>query len=100
VFWLGADLIWTAQLALRGAPQPKILHGLRQSHHHISDLGLADKEPAKQLDLLISQTAILPELALDRVWRGDFSEKIYDVTRMINALLAEKQRDFRPGPQG
>jgi hypothetical protein len=100
VFWLGGDLIWTAQFALRGAPKEKILHGLTQSYHHISDLGLAGSEPARQLSLLKSETANLPETSLDRTWRAAFSEKVYEVTRMINSLLVAQQPGFRANPQG
>lgn len=99
VFWLGGDLIWTAQFALRGAPKEKILHGLTQSYHHISELGLAGSEPAKQLSSLKSETSNLPETRLDRAWRATFSEKIYGVTRMINGLLVAQQPRFRSNPQ-
>lgn len=99
LFWLGGDLIWTAQSSLRGAPKEKILHGLKQSYHHICELGLAESAPAKQLLLLKSETASLPETALDRAWRSTFSEKIYDVTRTVNNLLGEQQSGFRPNPQ-
>jgi len=99
LFWLGGDLIWTGQAALRGAPKARILHGLTQSYHHISELGLADCAPAKQLSLLKSETASLPEVALDREWRSAFSEKIYGITSMINGLLGGQQPGFRPNPQ-
>jgi hypothetical protein len=98
LFWLGGDLIWTAQTALRGAPKGKILHGLKQSYHHISDLGLAESVPAKQLLSLKSETESRPEASLDRVWRSNFSERVYDVTRMMNQVMAEKQPRFRPNP--
>ncbi len=99
VFWLGADLTWTAQSALRGAPKETILHGLTQSYHHISELGLARSEPAKQLSLLKSETAILPETSLDRTWRAAFSEKVYEVTRMINNnMLVPHQPGFQSNP--
>jgi hypothetical protein len=80
LFWLGGDLIWTPQSALRGAPKEKILHGLTQSYHHISELGLTGSEPAKQLSLLKSETSSLPETSLDRTWRAAFSEKVYGLT--------------------
>jgi hypothetical protein len=99
LFWLGGDLVWTAQSALRGAPKERILHGLTQSYHHISELGLAESAPGKQLSLLKSETADLPEANLDRAWRGDFSERVYGVTRMINNLLGDQQPEFRPNPQ-
>jgi len=99
LFWLGADLDWTAQTALRGAPKERILHGLTQSYHHLSELGLAESAPAKQLALLKSEIGSLPETTLDRTWRSAFSERIYAVTRAINALLGGQQPGFRSSPQ-
>jgi hypothetical protein len=87
LFWLGGDLIWTAQSAVRGAPKEKILHGLTQSYHHISELGLAGSEPARQLSLLKSETASLPETSLERAWRAAFSEKVYGVTRVRDSRI-------------
>jgi hypothetical protein len=98
LYWLGSDLDWTAQTALRGAPKERILHGLTQSYHHISELRLAESPPGKQLSLLKSETASLPETALDRAWRGAFSEKIYDLTRMIDSILRDQQPGYRPSP--
>jgi hypothetical protein len=100
IFWLGADLDWTAQTTLRGAPKKSILHGLTQAYHHISELGLAESAPARQLSLLKSETESLPETTLDRTWRSAFSEKIYGVTRMVNGLLGAQQPGFRSSPQG
>jgi len=99
VFWLGGDLIFTAQSALRGAPKGGILQGLTQSYHHISELGLSDSAPAKQLLLLKSETASLPETSFDRAWRGAFAEKIYGLTSTIDALLRVQQPGYRPNPQ-
>jgi hypothetical protein len=99
VFWLGGDLIWTAQSALRGAPRDRILHALRQSYHHISELGLAESAAGKQLASMKSDTENLAEADLDRAWRSSFSEKLYGVTRRINDLLLEQQPGFRPDPQ-
>jgi hypothetical protein len=52
LFWLGNDLDWTAQTVLRGAPKEKILHGLTQCCHHISELGLMGSVPGTQLSSL------------------------------------------------
>jgi hypothetical protein len=99
VFWLGGDLIATAQSALRGAPKGRILDALTQSYHHISELGLADSAPAKQLSSVKSEIVGLPESALDRAWRSAFSARIYAVTNEIDGLLRKQQPGYRPGPQ-
>ena len=98
-FWLGNDLDWTAQTALRGAPKERIVHGLKQCYHHISELGLVESAPAKQLSSLKSEVEILPESALDRQWRNTFAEKIYVVIRTISDVLIGHQPGFRHGPE-
>jgi hypothetical protein len=98
LFWLGNDVEWTAQTVLRGAPKERILHGLAQCHHHISQIGMAESAPAKQLVLLKSDVEILTESMLDRQWRNDFAEKIYLVIRQVSDLLKGHQQDFSPGP--
>jgi len=99
VFWLGGDLVATAQSTLRGAPKEIIRQALAQSYHHISELGLPDSTPAKEISLLQSELATLPETALDRAWRGAFAERIYGVTRMMDGLLRKQQPGYRPNPQ-
>lgn len=73
LFWLGSDLTWTDWRVNSGAPRERILHGLRQSYHHISELGLADSVPGKLLSTLRSQAESTPE-PLNQRWRTDFAE--------------------------
>ena len=99
VFWLGGDLISTAQLTLRGAPKKRILYLLTQSYHHISELGLAEYPAGEELASLKSETESRSESALDRNWRSAFSERIYGVTRLMDLLLRERQPGYRPTPE-
>jgi len=98
LFWLGADLIWTGQLALRGAPQKRILRGLTQSYHHISELGLAEHAAGKQLASMKSATENRSEADLSREWRSNFSGQIWDVTRILDKLVRGQQPGYRPEP--
>jgi hypothetical protein len=98
VFWLGGDLIATAQTTLRGAPKESIRKALAQACHHISELGLAGSAPATELSLLQTELASLPETSLGRDWRITFSARIYDVTRMMDDLLRKQQPGYRPNP--
>lgn len=98
VFWLGNDLDWTIQTALRGAPKERIIHGLTQSTHHASQIGLADTVPGKHLAALLKQVATMPEVSLDREWRANFELQIIVLTRLFSNLAQERQPGFRPGP--
>jgi hypothetical protein len=99
VFWLGGDLVATAQTALRGASKEPIRKALAQAYHHISELGLADSPPGKELSLMQTELASLPETSLSRDWRITFSQRIYGVTGMMDKLVREKQPGYRPNPQ-
>jgi hypothetical protein len=96
VFWLGGDLIATAQTTLRGAPKETIRKALAQAYHHISELRLADSAPGKELSSMQSELASLTEASLSREWRIGFSARIYRVTEMMDKLLIEKQPGYRP----
>jgi len=99
LFWLGSDLETTAQTALRGAPRERILRGLRQSCHHLSELGLGDSVPGKELTSLHSQVAHLPEASLDRQWRNDFASKIYSIIQAVSERVKAAQPGFRSHPE-
>jgi hypothetical protein len=99
LFWLGSDLETTAQTALRGAPKERILRGLRQSYHHLSELGLADSAPGQELSSLNTQIAILPDAILDRQWRNDFASKINSVIHAVSGITQTAQPGFLPHPE-
>jgi hypothetical protein len=99
LFWLGSDLETTAQTALRGAPKERILRGLRQACHHLSELGLGDSAAGKELSSLSSQVRILPEASLDRQWRNDFALKINSIIQAVSEVARAAQPDFRPHPE-
>jgi hypothetical protein len=98
LFWLGHDLQWTAQMALRGAPKETILHGLRQSYHNLYDLGGGEIAAAKLLKRLESQAENLPETALDRNWRNDFTVNLGSVITEVGTLAQKNQTNFRASP--
>jgi hypothetical protein len=77
----------------------KILHGLNQSYHHISELGLSESIPAKEIAMLKSEVEKLPEGSLDRMWRQAFSEKLLAVVIAADLIVTAKQPNFRPGPE-
>lgn len=99
IFWLGSDLETTAQAALRGAAKDRIVRGLRQSHHHLSEIGLGDSAPGRQLASLKEQVAILPDAILDRQWRNDFASKIHSIIQVVSDLARTAQPNFRSHPE-
>jgi hypothetical protein len=59
LYWLGHDLMWTADALLRQAPSERVLVGLDQAQHHLAQVGLGETQIAREiLDLreLIKQS--------------------------------------------
>jgi hypothetical protein len=98
LFWLGCDLDWTAERVRGVAPKEKIVHGLTQSYHHCSQLGLADTVPGKLLSSLKSQAESTPQAALAPPWRNDFVAKVYQVIQGISDMAKNDQPGFQPNP--
>jgi hypothetical protein len=98
LFWLGHDLDWTAQSVQGGLPRERILHGLTQSYHHLSGLGLEDSTMGKLLSSLKLQVESMPEAALDRQWRNQFVNKLAQVIGGIGERVKAEQPDFQPKP--
>jgi len=97
LFWLGSDLMWTDWKVNSGAPKERILRGLTQSCHHISELGLADSVPGKLLSTLRSQAESTPE-PLNQQWRTSFAGRLASVTHGVSDIAKGQQPGFRPDP--
>jgi hypothetical protein len=97
-FWLGSDLETTAQRTLRGAPKGKIIGGLTQIYHHMSELGLSDTAPARVISALRSDVEHLSEPELTREWRDGFAEKVRFVIHSVSGMTQAQQPDFKPNP--
>src|SRR5579863_9516486 len=99
LFWLGNDLGWTDWKVRSGAPKERILRGLTQSFHHLSQLGLADSFAGKLLLSLKSHVDSEPEAALNQPWRNDFAERLSGVTKDVSDMARIQQPGFRPDPK-
>jgi hypothetical protein len=99
LFWLGSDLDSTMRTARSGVPKERILNGLTQSLHHLSELGLADSAPGKLLSSLKSQAESTPEASLSQQWRNDFAGKLSQVIHSVSEIARSQQPGFRPDPK-
>lgn len=96
LYWLGHDLMWTVDALSRLAPKRYIVHGLRQSRHHMSGLGLENTQIHRSLSELFD----LASETVDSEYSDEFRERLISaISRMIHqvgALAAHQQGDFRP----
>jgi len=96
VFWLGHDLVWTIDVIIRGAPRDRIVHGLRQSLHHIRSLGFTATPIESRLNRLMDNA----EKSLEADWtpaeRNKYADEVATIIEYIGKLAEGNQTDFKP----
>lgn len=100
IFWTGHDLMWTIDVLLRGAPRDTIVHGLRQSLHHIRSLGSGGTPIESRLARLKADA----ERTLENDWttleRNKYAKEIGAIISHIGQLAGANQQDFESRPRG
>ena len=74
LFWLGHDLMWSADVLLRKGPSEQVLIGLDQARHHLIQLGLGDtpfEHEVRTLTTLIEQST-----ELSSVLRNEYASQL------------------------
>jgi len=96
VFWLGHDLMWTIDVIIRGAPRETIVHGLKQSLHHVSSLGFMSTPIESRLRSLLENA----DKTLQTDWTSDernrYADEVAAIVEYIGKLAESNQSDFRP----
>ncbi|HBG74507.1 MAG: hypothetical protein A2X25_14410 [Chloroflexi bacterium GWB2_49_20] len=99
IFWVGHDLMWTIDVIIRGAPRENIVHGLRQSLHHIRSLGFVNTPIEIRLLKLIDNA----EKSLQEDWtptqRNTYAGEIGSILGYIGKLAESNQANFEPNPE-
>ena len=94
LFWLGHDLMWTADVVLRGAPLTIVKHGLTQSLKHARALGFAGSPPGAILEKLRKEI----DSTTSREWTPEYRNTIAsDINRIISDVggaAVGEQPDF------
>jgi len=96
LYWLGHDLMWTADTLLRQGPTEHVLIGLDQSIHHLVHLGLAETPIERDLQLLRAQIQFAKELSTSN--RDEVANRIGSIIDRIGATVEAAQADFEVPP--
>jgi hypothetical protein len=99
IYWLGHDIMWTIDVILRNAPGSTITHGLRQSIHHLNQLGLSDSSPGIQLKRLYENARQMLESEWTSELRNQYSVDLRRTSDQIGALAESQQQSFRADPK-
>lgn len=98
IFWLGHDIMWTIDALLRGANTDAITYGLRQSLHHLTELGLDTSSLAQTLEHLFAQAQKLPAAAWTPAERESFALELDRLADQLGGIAAANQPGFRAYP--
>jgi hypothetical protein len=96
LYWLGHDLMWTADVLLRGGAPEHARIGLDQALHHLGEVGLGDTAIADELqrlrDLVLEAPALPPSL------RDTYATQLGSIIDRIGAMAETAQPGFRLPP--
>jgi hypothetical protein len=96
LYWLGHDLMWTADTLLRQGPNEHVLIGLDQAIHHLIHVGLKETPIERDLQVLRAQVQLAKELSASN--RDEAANKIGLIIDRIGAILETAQADFQVPP--
>jgi hypothetical protein len=96
LFWLGHDLMWTADTLLRQGPTEDVLIGLDQAIHHLVHVGLKETPIERDLQVLRGQIQFANELSASS--RDDAAKRIGSIIDSVGAMLETVQADFQVPP--
>ncbi len=98
LFWASHDLMWTSDIALRGAPKEKIAHGLRQFLHHVRCLEFTNSNIETRLSRLLTTVETSDEQDWTVAKRDLFAKDLKAFKWEIGTLAAARQPDYQPEP--
>jgi hypothetical protein len=95
LFWLGHDLMWTADVVLRGAPLDVVLHGVRQSLKHARAMGFEGSSVESRLRQLHDHVDGSDSSDWTAERRNQVASDINRVIATVGDVAVAGQPDFR-----
>ena len=95
IYWLAADIMSTIDVILRNAPGSTIIHGLRQSVHHLNQLELTESSPGIQLKRLYESAKQVLESEWTSELRNRYSVDLRRISDQLGALAESQQPNFK-----
>jgi hypothetical protein len=96
LYWLGHDLMWTADTLLRGGPREHVLIGLDQALHHLRQVEQA-KTPI-EAEILRLHDRIRQSKELPPSLRDEYANQLGSIIDRIGATAEVAQADFQVPP--
>jgi hypothetical protein len=96
LYWLGHDLMWTADTLLRGGPSKDVLIGIEQALHHLIHIGLGRTPLEGQLRNLLGMVQNSEELSA--ILRDQYAAQIGSIIDQIGVTAENAQVQFQVPP--
>lgn len=96
LYWLGHDLMWTADTLLRQGPTQDVVIGLDQALHHLAHVGLGETPVERDLQILRAQIHFAKDLPASA--RDESASLIGSIIDRIGATFETAQGDFEVPP--
>jgi hypothetical protein len=96
LYWLGHDLMWTADALLRQAPSENVLVGLDQAQHHLVQVGLGESQIAREI--LGLRELIEPAKELSAPVRDAHASQLGSIIDRIGSAAEATQPRFDKPP--
>jgi hypothetical protein len=92
IYWLGHDLMWTADTLLRHGQSKDIIVGIDQSLHHLIQIGLGETEVESHLNSL--KNLIMRSEDLPSSLRDECASQIGSIIDQVGITIETKQSNF------
>jgi len=96
LYWLGHDLMWTADTLLRGGPRDQVVIGLDQAFHHLQQVGLGRTPVAADVRHLLDRTR--QSIELPTSLRDEYASRLGALIDRIGEMAEAVQVDFQEPP--
>lgn len=98
IYWLGHDLMWTADVLLRKGPPADILVGLAQARHHLVQVGLDGAPIDDELLALGKLIQESEELSFSPSVRDKYASQLGSIIDRIGMTTEASQGNFKEPP--
>ncbi len=98
IFWVGHDLVTTMVFLLTRHSRERILEGLYQSRHHLSEVGFHGTAVHSRLEKLYTEAAKSSESDWTDERRQQVAQKLEHLARELGGIIAPHQIDFKSHP--
>jgi len=98
IYWLGHDLMWTADVLLRKGPPEEVLVGLAQARHHLFQVGLDGTPIGDELLALGKLIQESGELSFSSSVRDKYASQLGSIIDRIGMTTEASQGNFKEPP--